>query len=323
MTSIRLVNTTTTLRVDGALERGFFRVMHPAFLAAVEKQSRHDFVDVQLAHRRPPKGGMNRIPDTDALGTYVSHNPITHHPVIEVFPERVLAACAPWSTILGDELPFAERYPALLNNVIVHELAHYLMDDRSFSDHYCRVRSWSGNIGWLQDNANTPLANEWADEPVPDSEGEQWMHKQMQSRAHVCEIKAKSLQDWNEKNAVWVSILNEHLRIVEESLANALVLRQMFGRPQLKALELFVESQSEPYKAGLKWHGNLVELLDMASTWRRFKSDVVGPEHQGWPDAPSAQKQWLDELVNGLLSPEGVVLPFGVPGESLAATVAV
>jgi hypothetical protein len=316
MSTVRLVNTTTAFRVDATLEDGFFSVIDPLFLDAIERQSRNDNVDVQLARRGPPNAQMDRIPDTDLLGIYVSHHRVTHHPMIRVFPERLLSACEPWRRKMEEEgqiLIFAERYPTLLYKVIIHELAHCLMDARAFSRKCCHAGSWTEYMTWLDKDADKGIDAEWDDNPVADSQREKWLQQKRAGQAHECEVGAKSLQCWNDENdgnASGLLRLREQCKIVEESLANALVLRQSFGDDHLLAIRVFMESQSEPYRLGLKWHGDLGLLLDMAATWRGYKAKHIGFGGQAWLKSTPSQQGWLNQLVTSLGTPQGVVLPF-------------
>jgi hypothetical protein len=324
MTIVRLINTSTALPVDETLEKAFFRIVDPAFMRTIKKQRREAYVDVLLVDRDdlPSDDSMRRdgIPDTDLLGIYVPHDQYSHRPMIKVSPERVLDACQPWNQKMGDVLPFAERYPALLYAVIIHELAHFLMDDRTLFDKYCRARSWTENIRWLEDNAANKTNGEWANEPVPDSDCEKWVHKKLKSLRHRCDVKMQSIENWTNKHSTVALPLQEQCKMVEESLANAFALKQTFGNRHLEALRVFINSQSKPYKTGLKWHGDLRQLLGMASIWRRFKSDSIGISGQECIKASSNQREWLKQLIKYLGNPEGVVLPLNFQCGAIGAS---
>jgi hypothetical protein len=307
-----LVNTTTSLRLDETLEKGFFRVINPVFITAIEKRSQQDYVDVQLARRGAPHGGMQRVPDTDILGIYIPHSRLSHHPAIKVFPERVLSACEPWRREMeeaGSALTFAERYPTLLYKVIIHELAHYLMDDRTFSDYHCRLRPWTHYVRSLEDIATKQGSDAFVDDPIADAECEELVNEKRYARMSNCSLRTKANQEGRERNLASVSTLHEERRFVEESLANAFVLRQDFGH-RLAAVRVFMDSQSEAYKSGMKWHGDLERLLEMASEWRRFKSESIKLEDPRWTSRAPSQQVSLTRLVESLRSPLGVVLPF-------------
>jgi hypothetical protein len=233
--------------------------------------------------------------------------------MIRVFPERVLTACEPWRRKMeesGQVLTFAERYPTLLYKVIIHELAHYLMDAQPFS-RKCRPGSWTEYMVQLDRNADTPLQGPEGDNhPVADSERDKWLRRNLAVQAHICEVAEKSLKARKDKNSHWLLPLRDQCSIIEESLANALALRQSFGEDHLAAIRVFVESQSEPYQLGLRWHGDLGLLLDMAATWRGFKAKHIGFGGQAWLKSTPRQQSWLNELVKSLRTPPGVVLPF-------------
>lgn len=293
-TVVRLVNTTTSLRVDDTVEKGFFEVIDPAFMIAIENQSGQDYVDVQLARRGAPHGGIQRVPDTDALGIYIPHSRLSHHHAIKIFPERVLAACLPWLRAMaeaGCALACEKRFPTLLYKVIIHELAHYLMDDRVFSDQHCRWFSWAHYVRLMENHATDQASND-------DEKCEEFVNFKRKYQIHKCRVKTESIQRWRKKKVS----LHEQCRFVEESLANAFVLRQNFG-DRLEPIRVFINSQSEVYKCGLKWRGNLKELLDMASEWRRFKSTLIRREDT------SQQEASLTQLIERLKK-SGVDLPF-------------
>ncbi|HEX4051157.1 MAG TPA: hypothetical protein VHY19_09785 [Steroidobacteraceae bacterium] len=112
---VRLINATTPLRVDEALEDGFIRILDPEFKSSVQKHAHDRYVDVWLVGLgdMPSEVVGERIPDMDILGCYMSHDPVTHHPVLKVCPEQVMSACRSWNRKIGGALPFAERYATL------------------------------------------------------------------------------------------------------------------------------------------------------------------------------------------------------------------
>jgi hypothetical protein len=71
------------------------------------------------------------------------------------------------------------------------------------------------------------------------------------------------------------STLSHWRHVIEESLANACVLKQGFNAEQLAALTLFIANQPAAYKAGLKWHCTLPKLLETAESWRSFKDHFL------------------------------------------------
>jgi hypothetical protein len=314
MAIIRLINTTTPLRVDAALECDFFRIVNPAFKAAIEKQGRDLHVDVQLVGRddtdlaRDDASHRDGIPDTDLLGIYVSHSRSSHHPVIKVCPERLLDACQRWNHKISGALPCTERYPALLYAVVIHELAHFLMDDQLISDQ-CRPISWSEFIRRLSVDAASD-ATEWNNHPVPDQKCEKSLQTTMASTEHNCTVNAKTRAGLIGKYPVDMQLLDECETMIEESLANAFVLNQSFGTSHLTALSTFVESQSAPYKAGLRWKRDIARLLKTVASWKRFKVDDIGMDGRKWLKAPLARRDVLTGLAQRLITPGEAIASF-------------
>ena len=244
------------------------------------------------------------IPDMDALGIYVSHDLSTHHPMIKVCPERVIDACRSWNKKIDGALEFAERYPALLYAVIIHELAHSLMDGQR-----CGTWSWTKYVRWLEDNAPSSHADEWTNTPVPDRDCEVWIQKRISAKPE-CRLKSNSIESWSKANSISVKPLREQREVVEESLANAFVLRQAFGERHLAALRVFIDAQSAPYKAGLRWLGNIGELLSTASSWSCFKTDDIGIGDRKWVAVQPSRREGLDGLARRLLTPGEAIASF-------------
>jgi hypothetical protein len=134
------------------------------------------------------------------------------------------------------------------------------------------------------------------DEPVEDFE--KWVLEHHEGRMYICDGKTSRIQRWREKKVS----LHKQCRFVEESLANAFVLRQNFG-DRLIPLQVFINRQTEAYKCGLNWHLGLRELLDMASEWRHFKSKLIGLEDT------SQQEALLTQLIERLKK-SGIDPPF-------------
>lgn len=63
--------------------------------------------------------------------------------------------------------------------------------------------------------------------------------------------------------------------VIEESLANAIALRQNYRFSEQKFLEKFVSGQSRPYRAGLKWARPLADLLEIADNWLDWKETLT------------------------------------------------
>jgi hypothetical protein len=305
MTMIRLINTTTRLRIDKSLEESFFRIIEPRFMSAVVEQSRESYVDVQFVSRDdphlapPPNEDVQDapIPDMDILGVYIPHDPHLHCSLIKVCPERVRNACHLLRHKIADPLPFAVLYPTLLNAVIIHELAHSLMDDKLYGDK-CFALSWEQHVGRLDENrrrANENLVvdenDEFADSPpVSDTDMEKRIQHQRKADDYHCARMAghtpEPVRQYREK--------------VEESLANAFVLQQQFTASPLRDLRRFIELQPPAYRAGLKWGGDIGQLLTTASSWRSFKRDFIGIGGKQWDHTAPGQRLALEDLVRRL-----------------------
>ena len=308
MALIRLVDTTTPLRVANTHQDDFFRIIDPTFKTAIERQSRDRYVDVQMEGRgiKTLARGLSRqrpgiIPDTDFLGVYFSHPLPSHHFMINVYPVRILAACDQWNKILGGALPFANRYPALLHGVIIHELAHFLMDDQP-SVGRCRpvvLRQFIRDIR-ADTTSDFPAINE---QSLPDGDCEQWIQRRLASNEHICTMKPTLRNRLINQHPIVLRQLKQRRRIIEESLANAFILKQAFGKRRLAALRTFVESQSAAYRAGLRWGGDIAQLLGTAASWRRFKAEDIGIDGRNWVTARPGRREILTGLVRRLLTP--------------------
>ncbi len=239
---IRLINTTTRLPVDQKLEDSFFGLIKPAYSNAVTEQRnrRCPHIDVQFVSNddldldrkrlrqledrltepdREDERYSEQIPDMDLLGVYFSHHPDYHRPVIKVSPEKVMAAvCRLLKTKKDVKLSVANLYPTLLHAVVIHELAHSLMDEDSSRNHCDTPWDW--------------LARELDKEP----------------KVHYLENLDYYFDSYchchrhNYRNNISPA-LRQCRHVIEESLANAFVLKQRFTVEQLAALTQFIASQ--------------------------------------------------------------------------------
>ena len=248
--SVRFVNTTTSIPVDKKLFKLFLKTVHPEFGRAVESKIRHldqesfdvFFVDAKdLDLERDNKrdreidgkdGGM------DLVGVYVPPHQGSPRPVIKVSPEKVMDWCVTFKGDSGVTLPLLHLYPVFLVGVVVHELAHLIMDDLPRSD----ILPWE----WL---AKT-LEEYPRDDFLP-----RFYHDASRPPPSVRRMR----------------------HFVEESLANAFVLRQRVKGKALAALKLAMETQPEGYTHGLLWSGSLTATLEAAWGWGRFKKKLARP----------------------------------------------
>lgn len=272
------------------------------------------------------------IPDVDILGFYRSHDLSAHTHIIKVCPERVMDACRSWNRNRDCPLKFSERYPTLLQTVIFHELAHCLMDDqKSLYDKYdnnssaksrCLVRqflrSWPEYVQSIErDAANDPasprtdeVGNQWKNDPLLDHEFEQHTQQKIAAFGDFCRHKSSSDESWKNANAANLGLLWEQRAMVEESLANAFVLKQRFDERHQAALRDFMDAESAPYKAGLRWNGTIHELLRTASSWRMFKTDDIGIVGRKWKNVQPSRRNRLEGLVRRLREPQEAIGSF-------------
>jgi hypothetical protein len=227
--SIRFINTTTRLPVDGEIENEFLETIHPAFRDAIKpwRPPHEANVDVFFVSERDLDLERERLEgETDVLGVYFPFHPEFHRPIIKVSPEKVWDACKSFP----GTLPRVRRYHALLVKVVIHELAHWIMDpypDELISEH------------WLKH-----------DEP------------HFLNLSHI-----ERVYSGTPRHPKW----RRPRHFIEESLANAFVLKQKFSVQDLDFLKEFIADQPDGYKRGGLWSGDLDTTIETAQSWARFK----------------------------------------------------
>ena len=239
---IHLINTTTRLPVDKDLEASFFKIIAPSFKTAILKRYDEYHLDVFFVCKDDPDlliSSSGEIPDMDALGVYFTHHPDYHRPVIKICPELIMETCQSLIVKGWAKQSFELLYPTILHSVIIHELAHSLMDHEVYESEV----SWK----WLAKHIDPKVVYKYSCN-CP-------YHRNI----------SEDLQN------------SEH--IVEESLANAFVLKQRFNKSQLVDLVSFMSFQSAGYSAGPKWQATLLELLVTASSWGNFKHRILYLPH--------------------------------------------
>lgn len=242
--SIRFINTTTNLPINDEIETLFLKTIRLAYKDAVESAQRQAHVDIFFVNEDDPDLETTGDISMDLLGVYISLHPEFHRTVIKVSPEKIMDACVSLKKIGTESLPLARLYPTLLVAVVIHELAHWIMDASSRNDH--DLISWD----WLADCLE--------DDP-------QYNFRRTQ---HKLSHSATLHQKWR------------HLRrFIEESLAEAFVLKQNFKGPELDFLKRFVAASPPGYRQGGLWSGNLSATLRTAQTWAHFKRNG---DHQRW-----------------------------------------
>lgn len=261
---IRLINTTTCLPVDKDIEDSFFSIVKPDFISAIKQQAHANHVDIQFVNQhdldlernklkeieegkseneRNCDESKDRIPDMDLLGVYFPHHPANHCPVIKVSPEKVMDVCLSLRAKHGVVLPLKNLYPTILHAVVIHELAHWLMDKDSAHNHHHCTAPWEWLVRTLEDDPQYDFHN----------------------RGNHCHFHGKDIPPK----------LRQWRHVVEESLANAFVLKQKFKADEIDALRAFIELQPPAYRAGLRWKSNLTGLLNTAASWSDFKDGVI------------------------------------------------
>jgi hypothetical protein len=306
---IRLVNTTTRLPADRELETFLRRIIDPDISNAIGnlikwgpfRDTGDQAIDIYLVNRldnireksigKTPVDDIERrreysegsgedMPDTDVLGRYFPHYPLYHKPVIEVCPEKIMEAARRLHTIMAKKLRIGEIYPALFCMVVIHELGHALMHgDRAKSRHM----RWSQLADLFDDGDHEGLVNYLDELTKP------------KTHCHGCQG----------RNQHVAADLERMAHIIEESLANAIALKQRYTPLQKKIIEVFMLRQSKPYRAGLKWKLTLPKLLKTAEAWGQFKGKLGwGPPSYDYSKDCSASPCLVHRLIDDNLPPE-------------------
>ena len=308
MATIRLINTTTRLPVDTALETGFFQLLDPGFAAEVREHVSRDHVDVHFVGAQDehllPADPRLEVQSIDYLGVYVPHDRQTHRALIKVCPERVMEVCltgpaAAWMT------PQREwSYVTLLGAVVIHELAHALMDPKSHKTH-CQTVPWHAYVNppveYRQpiESEDNPFATPASEQAHYSNQCTAWFHKlQVNAVSHGQHFPDEAnVQAWR--------------ATVEESLATAIMLNQRLTDREAQVLRAWTALQPPNYQAGRKWTGTLRQLLRSARSWRSYQATHIesGDRHVMKAVSPDALLR-LKELVDRLTSVEGTVASF-------------
>jgi hypothetical protein len=270
--SVGHLNTTTCLPVDGKLWTRVKRSLPAAWLEALSGRSGQMAVDVlfvsereldrcrrrfafdgetsaaDLAARERPEPSKPRdeadegpeareleVRSIDLLGVYIRHDPELHRPIVKVSPEKVMRACL-WLRAQQPCYALADIYPVLLGAVVGHELAHALMDEPW---HDQRMH-WD----WFVEVADD---RPWLRFHAPYASG----------------LRSGGAAQWPATR-----------HVIEESLANAFVLRQRFPAAGQAFLRDFMARQPTGYRAGPLWTGDLDALRRLASGWEWLKRDA-------------------------------------------------
>jgi hypothetical protein len=272
--TVRLINITTFLPADKRLESTLKRVMALEFKKALW----HLYVpfwwgdapiDIFLVDKLPkfkpqslsdprtrveddislenPDQDQDRMPDTDTLGVYYPHHEGYHRPTIEVCPEQIMMAAKRICQIEDKKFTLSAAYPALFCMVVIHELAHALMDD--YRTHQRQYEPWL-----FLTSRFDKMDFDYFDQSM------------------ACAGKAsRECADCNRPRDIHLKGTLRIRHVIEESLANAIALQQNYEPIERNVIDEFVSRQSQAYKAGLKWPPSLPDLLGTASHWLNWK----------------------------------------------------
>lgn len=243
---IRFINTPTTLRVDESIKEKFQATIEDNYKKAVESAQDQEYIDVFFVNEEDPDLERKELitketeDSIDLLGVYIHQHPEHNNlNIIKICPEKIKKAC---DSFKEKNLEFSKQglYPTLLVAVIIHELAHALMCISS--------EAKIDHLPWEW------LTHRQQIEPTYDFK--------------LTYIYQKSKTDWESDR-----------HFIEESLANAFVLKQKTTPKELNFLKKFTAGQPDGYKQGDRWSGNLNSTIKTAQTWKSFKSRV---DHDEW-----------------------------------------
>ena len=286
--NIRFIETTTILPIDVEIEKAFMRIVLEDFASAVSNRSGCRPVDVFLvneaeldlertaAELEPELQPDEQSCHPDSLGIYIPHHPECHRPIIKISPERIMKACMTLHDTAEHGQLLKTAYPALFCNVVVHELAHFVMAEHDHDE----PSSWR----WLADCFDERHRTQ--DE----------VRSRLSQGQHSC----VHCYDTMRRASPNIAKL-EH--VIEESLANALAMRQEFSEAEQRVLSEFINRQPCAYRVGKNWKMDNKALLLSAQSWRRFKERV-----DRWSPvylkvgAKTPLERLVDRLIQGTVS---------------------
>jgi len=298
---VRFINYSTSIPFDRGLLDDFIAIAKDQWTVTTDPQYDHYYprsINVFFANRKEFDikriNELNRTrdderpydecaePNPDLLGFYAPCQSAYTNPVIFVCPEKIMEL----SLRLNRDGTIHEKvgtiYPTLLIKVILHELAHWLMDGRW--RRYCRCRH---SASWLTHGF---------DDPERDDE---WYLDILNLGKSHCSY--RGLTDRFRKQP-WYTV-------IEESLANAYALKFFKKKQQKRIADAFVSVQPPQYRAGLCWDLSVRDLHATMESWAEVLDDWDLEELI----EKSSTTTFLDDLSTSLLRGDkiGTAIDFG------------
>lgn len=277
------INLTTALPVDCELKEYFESKMSKEFRCALGQPNR--FTDPFLKHTpiffvgNGDADFKNNLPitevGTDSLGIYRGADKTHRQSLIKICPEKIYdntqdiinkikESNQPDKTI-DYAIDFEFVFRCVISAVILHEIAHLIMDhsEVGFSK-YPRVP-----LDWALRQQSPMNPFKVCDNAI-DEEFRKW-EEMLQN-----EESKKRLQKQREFSATIASELSS----IEESLANALMLKNLWVKKEKCILKAFVDMQPSQYKLSLKWIGNLDQTIQTAKSFAacKLRSRFIKPK---------------------------------------------
>jgi len=259
---IRFINTTTTLPVDKNIKKKFCATIANDYKKAVKSAQYQEYMNIFFVNEEELDRERKVLTNEETEGGIDRLGIYIHqHPKHDNL--NIIKICPEKIKATCDSFPnrdFSQPdiYPTLLAAVVIHELAHALMCSSS----------------------------EAKIDPLP----WEWLINRQQIECHynfkLTYIYQKCKTDWGSDR-----------HFIEESLANAFVLKQNTTRQELNFLKKFTAGQPDGYKQGDRWSGNLNSTIKTAQTWKSFKSRV---DHDEWYFVFDEKNTPAKNLVNSL-----------------------
>lgn len=318
MSAIRLINASTRLPVDAAIEDSFLSILDASFGSAVLEANTDQHVDVFMVMRDDPdlvKGSAAEDSvDADWAGVYIPHAKGVHRPLIKLSPERILDVAARLHARNGNRTSLKSLFLTVFNAVIVHALAHALMDGRLLAK-ACPKRGWRKDIEWREENTRLiqkpgPArtgADSFEHDPILEAEMPAYQRRRDAAQDNGCEQNGRPMPGH----------LRQLCRTVEESLANGFVLKQAWSSAQRRIIADFFAGQAYEYRLGLKWSGSLEQTIETGRSWAEYKRHAIGIAAALWKQADRAQQRVLEDLVERLARPAETIESYGFSGQKV------